>query len=225
MATVWLTVGTNKESLVAAKESSWKFAEEFIVERPEIALARQHSVEVGVEPVSPATGAQLAILAAATDARNIMEIGTGLGVSGLWMLSGAPRAVLTSIDSEIDHQQLAKANFASAGIASNRIRLIAGRALDVLPRMNDSSYDLVLVDADPYSVIEYVEHALRMVRSGGTVLVAHALWRGRVADPAQRDDTVANFRSILREVADSPAVISALSPVGDGLLQLTKVAD
>ncbi|MCU1425685.1 MAG: methyltransferase [Microbacteriaceae bacterium] len=210
---------------MAVKESSWKFAEEFIVERPEIALARQHSIEVGVEPVSPATGAQLAILAAATDAKNIMEIGTGLGVSGLWMLAGAPRAVLTSIDSEIDHQQLAKANFASAGIASNRIRLIAGRALDVLPRMNDSSYDLVLVDADTYSVIEYVEHALRMVRAGGTVLVAHALWRGRVADPAQRDDTVANFRSILREVAESPAVISALSPVGDGLLQLTKVAE
>jgi predicted O-methyltransferase YrrM len=218
-------VGTNKELSVAVKESSWKFAEEFIVERPEIALARQHSIEVGVEPVSPATGAQLAILAAATDAKNIMEIGTGLGVSGLWMLAGAPRAVLTSIDSEIDHQQLAKANFASAGIASNRIRLIAGRALDVLPRMNDSSYDLVLVDADTYSVIEYVEHALRMVRAGGTVLVAHALWRGRVADPAQRDDTVANFRSILREVAESPAVISALSPVGDGLLQLTKVAE
>jgi predicted O-methyltransferase YrrM len=218
-------VGTNKESLVAGKESSWKFAEEFIVERPEIALARQHSIEVGVEAVSPATGAQLAVLAAATAARNIMEIGTGLGVSGLWMLTGAPQAVLTSIDSEIDHQQLAKVTFTSADVAANRIRLIAGRALDVLPRMNDSSYDMVLVDADPHSVIEYVEHALRMVRTGGTVVVAHALWRGRVADPAQRDDTVGNFRTILREVAESSAVISSLSPVGDGLLQLTKVAD
>jgi predicted O-methyltransferase YrrM len=95
----------------------------------------------------------------------------------------------------------------------------------VLPRMNDSSYDMVLVDADPHSVIEYVEHALRMVRTGGTVVVAHALWRGRVADPAQRDDTVGNFRTILREVAESSAVISSLSPVGDGLLQLTKIAD
>jgi predicted O-methyltransferase YrrM len=218
-------VGTNKESLVAGKESSWKFAEEFIVERPEIALARQHSIEVGVEAVSPATGAQLAVLAAATDARNIMEIGTGLGVSGLWMMTGAPRAVLTSIDSEIDHQQLAKVTFTSADVPANRIRLIAGRALDVLPRMNDSSYDMVLVDADPHSVIEYVEHALRMVRTGGTVVVAHALWRGRVADPAQRDDTVGNFRTILREVAESSAVISSLSPVGDGLLQLTKIAD
>jgi predicted O-methyltransferase YrrM len=217
-------VGTNKESLVAGKESSWKFAEEFIVERPEIALARQHSVEV-VEAVSPATGAQLAVIAAATAATNIMEIGTGLGVSGLWMLTGAPQATLTSIDSEIDHQQLARITFTAAGIPANRVRLIAGRAIDVLPRMNESSYDLVLVDADPHSVIEYVEHALRMVRTGGTVLVAHALWRGRVADPAQRDDTVAGFRTLLREIAESSAVISSLSPVGDGLLQITRVAD
>lgn len=221
----WLTVGTNKESLVAGKESSWKFAEEFIVERPEIALARQHSVEVGVEAVSPATGAQLAVIAAATAATNIMEIGTGLGVSGLWMLTGAPQATLTSIDSEIDHQQLARITFTAAGIPANRVRLIAGRAIDVLPRMNESSYDLVLVDADPHSVIEYVEHALRMVRTGGTVLVAHALWRGRVADPAQRDDTVAGFRTLLREVAESSAVLSSLSPVGDGLLQITRIAD
>ena len=210
---------------MAGKESSWKFAEEFIVERPEIALARQHSVEVGVEAVSPATGAQLAVIAAATAATNIMEIGTGLGVSGLWMLTGAPQATLTSIDSEIDHQQLARITFTAAGIPANRVRLIAGRAIDVLPRMNESSYDLVLVDADPHSVIEYVEHALRMVRTGGTVLVAHALWRGRVADPAQRDDTVAGFRTLLREVAESSAVLSSLSPVGDGLLQITRIAD
>ena len=210
---------------MAGKESSWKFAEEFIVERPEIALARQHSVEVGVEAVSPATGAQLAVIAAATAATNIMEIGTGLGVSGLWMLTGAPQATLTSIDSEIDHQQLARITFTAAGIPANRVRLIAGRAIDVLPRMNESSYDLVLVDADPHSVIEYVEHALRMVRTGGTVLVAHALWRGRVADPAQRDDTVAAFRTLLREIAESSAVISSLSPVGDGLLQITRIAD
>jgi len=83
----------------------------------------------------------------------------------------------------------------------------------------------VLVDADPASVIEYVEHGLRLVRPGGTVLVAHALWRGRVSNPSQRDDTVTAYRSLLREISSSTAVISALSPVGDGLLQLTKISD
>ena len=177
------------------QDLSWKFAEEFVVERPDIAQARQHSLELGVEPVAPSVGAQLAVLAAATATRNIVEIGTGVGVSGLWLLAGAPDAVLTSIDIELDHQQHARTAFAEAGIPANRIRLITGRAIEVLPRMNEASYDLVLVDADPGSVIEYVEHGLRLARRGGTVLVAHALWRGRVADPAQRDDIVGGFRA------------------------------
>jgi predicted O-methyltransferase YrrM len=209
---------------VAEKDLSWKFAEEFAVESELIAAAHAHSLEHGVEPVSPAQGAQLAVIAAATNATSLMEIGTGFGVSGLWMLTGAPRATLTSIDLEIEFQQSAKRAFADFGIPANRARLIAGRALEVLPRMNEASYDLVLVDADPGPIIEYVEHALRLVRVGGTVLVPHALWRGRVADPAQRDDTVADFRTLLAETAESPAVLSALSLAGDGLLQLTRVS-
>lgn len=208
-----------------SEQLNWKFAEEFVVERAEIAAVRQHSIELGVEPISPSMGAQLAVIAAATAATNIIEIGTGLGVSGMWLLSGAPTAILTTIDSELDYQQQARQAFLDAGIPANRVRLIAGRAADVLPRMNEGSYDVVFIDADPAHVIEYVEHGLRMVRKGGTVLVAHALWRGRVADPAQRDDTVASFRLLLKEIAGSDAVISALSPVGDGLLQLTKIAD
>lgn len=210
---------------VADKHLSWKFAEEFVVERADIGLARQHSLELGIDAVSAAVGAQLAVLAAATAATTIIEIGTGAGVSGLWMLAGAPDAVLTTIDVELDHQTVARAAFLDAGIAAKQVRLIGGRASDVLPRMNEASYDLVFIDADPGSVIEYVEHGLRLVRTGGTVLVAHALWRDRVADPAQRDDTVARFRLLLSEIGKSPAVLSALSLAGDGLLQLTKVSD
>ncbi|WP_353987589.1 O-methyltransferase [Ruicaihuangia caeni] len=206
------------------KELSWKYVEDLVTEPAEIAQARQNSLEHGVEAVSPATGAQLALLAAASGARNIIEVGTGLGVSGLWLFRGAPEATLTSIDTELDHQQNARRSFTDAGIAAGRARLITGRARDVLPRMNESSYDLVFIDADAASVIEYVEHGLRLARVGGTVVVAHALWRGRVADPAQRDETVADFRSLLRELTDSPAVVTAVSPVGDGLLQLTRIA-
>ena len=205
------------------KESTWKFAEEFVSESDEIAAARVQSIEFGVDAISPATGAQIAVIVAATGASSIIEIGTGVGVSGLWMFAGAPQATITSIDSEPDFQQAAKKSFLAAGVAANRVRLITGRAHDVLPRMNEQSYDIVLVDADPQSVIEYVEHGLRLVRTGGTVLVAHALWRDRVADPTKRDDTVTGFRSLLKEIASSDAVLSSISPVGDGLLQLTRV--
>ena len=207
------------------KELSWKFAEDFVVEPAAILTARQHSLELGIDPVSPAVGAQLAVLAAASSTHSILEVGTGAGVSGLWLLDGAPDAVLTSIDIELDHQQVARTAFASAGVPANRIRLITGRAAEVLPRMNDGAYDLVFVDADEGSVLDYVEHALRIARRGGLVLVAHALWRGRVADPARRDDTAEDFRALLATIAESTAVISAVSGAGDGLLQLVKVAD
>jgi predicted O-methyltransferase YrrM len=207
---------------VASRELDWKYTEALIGERDDIALLRQHSAELGIDAVSAATGAQLAFIAAATAPETIIEIGTGLGVSGLWLMHGAPAASFTSIDSEADYQQVAKAALTEAGVAPNRVRLITGAASSVLPRMNDASYDLVFVDADPESVLEYVEHGIRLAKPGGVVLVAHALWRGKVADPAQREEPVGAFRSLLATLSESSAVTAAVSPVGDGLLQLTK---
>src|SRR5690606_36589665 len=172
---------------------------------------RAHSLELGVEPVSPGVGAQLSFVASATAATNIIEIGTGCGVSALWMLRGAPEATLTSIDTEVDHQQAARAALTGAGVPANRIHLIAGRARDVLPRMNEGAYDLVLIDADAAGVIDYLEHGLRLVRPGGVVLVARALWHGTVADPTKRDTTTVAYRTLLSAVA-ATRVTSSLSP-------------
>src|SRR5690606_25860484 len=149
----------------------------------------------------------------------------GCGVSALWMLRGAPQATLTSIDTEVDHQQAARAALVGAGVPANRIRLIAGRARDVLPRMNESAYDLVFVDADGANVIEYLEHGLRLVRPGGAVLIAHALWRGTVADPTKREATTVAFRTLVSEVAATDGVAASLSPLGDGLLQILRPAE
>jgi predicted O-methyltransferase YrrM len=210
---------------VADKELSWRYAEDFGGEHPAVQSARRHALELGIDPVSPGVGAQLAVLAAASATHSILEIGTGTGVSGLWLLRGAPEATITSIDREFEHQQLARAAFAEADVPANRIRLITGRAAEVLPRMTDGAYDLVLVDGDPAELLDDVEHALRIVRRGGLVLVVHALWRGRVADPAQRDETVADVRALLTAISESSAVTAALSTAGDGLLQIVKTAD
>lgn len=208
---------------MAEQASNWKYADDIVSESAAVQSARAQSLELGIEAISPGTGAQAALIVAASGARNIMEIGTGAGVSGLCLLEGNGRSVLTTIDSEPEHLGHARQAFAEAGVQSNRIRLITGRARDVLPRMNEDSYDLVLVDADPAEVIENVEHGLRLARAGGTVLVPNALQHGRVADPARRDDVTSAFRSLIEEIAASGAVVSALSPVGDGLLQLTKL--
>ncbi|MFT4306874.1 MAG: class I SAM-dependent methyltransferase [Microbacterium sp.] len=210
---------------MGTSDANVRFALEATVEPDTIARARSHALEIGADPISPPVGAQCAVIAAASAALNIVEIGTGAGVSGLWLLHGSPRAVLTTIDKEPEHLALARHSFAEARVAAARARFITGRASDVLPRMNEASYDVVLVDADPDGVIEYVEHGLRLVRPGGTVLVPRALCGGAVADPVRRDPVTSAYRSLIQEVQSSPAVVGALSIVGEGLLQLTTVAE
>ena len=105
--------------------AQWKYVEDLVQERSEMQAARRHSLEAGVEPISPAVGAQLAQLAAATGAAQIVEIGTGFGVSALWLLTGAPEASLTSIDLEIEYQQAARDALVEA---SKRVRVRRTRA-------------------------------------------------------------------------------------------------
>ncbi|WP_312169677.1 class I SAM-dependent methyltransferase [Microbacterium sp.] len=209
---------------MSENDANARFLRESIVEPSSIARARAHAVELGAAPVSAAVGSQLAVLAAATNARSIVEIGTGAGVSGLWLLRGAPQAVLTSIDNEPEHLAAARQAFADARVPATRARFISGRAADVLPRMNESSYDVVLVDADADNVIEYVEHGLRLARAGGIVLVPRVLAGGRVADPVQRDAVTSAYRSLIQETQESAAVLATVSTSGEGLLQLIRIA-
>ncbi|MBN8205644.1 class I SAM-dependent methyltransferase [Microbacterium esteraromaticum] len=206
-------------------DANARFARETIVEPSAIARARAHGLELGATPISPGVGAQCAVLAAAVGARSIVEIGTGAGVSGLWLLRGAPQAVLTTIDNEPEHLGVARQCLAEAKVPPSRTRFITGRAADVLPRMNEGAYDIVLVDADPENVIEYVAHGLRLVRTGGLVLIPRVLAGGKVADPVQRDAVTTAYRSLIQETQESQAVIAALSTTGEGLLQLARVAD
>jgi predicted O-methyltransferase YrrM len=207
------------------QNANQRFAAEATVEPEHIARARAHALELGAAPISPPVGAQCAVLAAVSKALNIVEIGTGAGVSGLWLLHGSPRATLTTIDKEPEHLGAARQAFAAARVPPARARFITGRAADVLPRMNEASYDIVLVDADAEGVIEYVEHGLRLVRAGGTVLVPRVMAGGAVADPVRRDPVTTAYRSLIQETQSSPAVIGALSIVGEGLLQLTTTRD
>ncbi len=158
------------------------------------------------------------------DARAVVEIGTGTGVSGLWMLRGMrPDGVLTSVDTEAEHQRLAKETFTEAGIPSQRARLIPGAALEVLPRLTDGHYDIVFADGDKQEYPEYLIEALRLLRPGGVVVFDNALWHDRVADPAQRDPDTIAIRELGRAVADHEQLVPVLLPVGDGLLMAKKV--
>ncbi len=184
-----------------------------------VARARARAEELGCVPVMPGVGAALGVLAAAVPARSVVEIGTGTGVSGVYLLRGMPEeSVLTTIDVEAENQRAAREAFAEAGIRANRTRVIPGRALEVLPRLSDDAYDLVLLDADKTEYEAYLDQALRLLRPGGVLAVDNALWHDRVADPAQRDATTTAVREVGKRVRDDPRLVPAMLPCGDGLL-------
>jgi predicted O-methyltransferase YrrM len=203
--------------------NSLAFAENFIPEDEVITTARERGTELGCVPIGPAGGATLRVLAATVSAKSVVEVGTGAGVSGLWLLAGMrPDGVLTTVDTEPEHQRAARQAFSEAGIASSRYRLINGAAGEVLPRLTDGGYDLVFVDADKTGYPAYFEQAVRLLRSGGVMAFDNALWHDRVADTGARDaDTIA-LRELGKTVREDDRVIAALLPVGDGLLVAVK---
>ncbi len=157
------------------------------------------------------------------EAKAVVEIGTGTGVSGLWLLRGMRSdGVLTTVDTEAEHQRLAKKSFAEAGIPSQRARLITGSALDVLPRLTDGHYDLVFCDGDKVEYGDYLTEALRLLRPGGVVAFDNALWHDRVADPAQRDAETVAIRELGREIRENESLTPLLLPMSDGLLLARK---
>ncbi len=206
------------------KPASWTYAEEFVAEDEVLANARARSEEVGVTPIGSGGGAALCFLASVLEARAVVEIGTGTGVSGLWLLRGMrPDGVLTTVDTQAEHQRLAKEGFVEAGIASQRFRLIPGAALEVIPRLTDGHYDLVFCDGDKHEYVDYLTEAMRLLRPGGVVAFDNALWHDRVADPAQRDEQTVAIRELGRAVLDHESLLPVLLPVGDGLLVAKKV--
>jgi predicted O-methyltransferase YrrM len=220
------STGAREAAISTNLQSSWTYAEEFIPEDDVLVTARAKADELGCVPVLPGAGSVLRLLAATIGARSVVEVGTGAGVGSIWLLRGMrPDGVLTTIDVEPEHHRAARETFAEAGIPSNRVRLISGRALDVLPRLTDGAYDLVFCDADKTEYAGYLEQAVRLLRPGGLVVFDNALWHDRVADPAQRDEQTTAIRELGRAVREDERLVSAMLATGDGLLCAVKQPD
>ncbi len=186
---------------------------------------RERARQTGIRTVTTGTGAALRMLAATADAKAVAEIGTGTGVSGIYLLHGMrPDGVLTTVDLEPERQTFAKQAFREAGFAGNRARFIPGRALDVLPRLADGGYDLVFCDGDLMECLEYLAESLRLLRPGGLVCFAGVFADGRTVDSGVQPAEVLRLRELLRAIRESSALAPALLPVGDGLLCAVKRA-
>jgi predicted O-methyltransferase YrrM len=194
----------------ATSRDAREFTEGYIEPDAVLRHAMSWAIELGVGSVTPGAGAVLRLLAAAVDARAVVEIGTGTGVSGLWLLRGMrPDGVLTTIDVEPELQAMAKQCFAAAGFPAGRSRLITGSARHVLPRLADGAYDLVFVDGEATEYGICVDAAHRLLRDRGVLVVNNAL----------------SAMALATRLREAPEWTPALVDAGEGLLCAAKVTD
>jgi predicted O-methyltransferase YrrM len=201
------------------------YAEGFIAEDAIKLAARARGVEIGTRDLTQGAGAYLSFLAQLLKAQSVVEVGTGSGVGSLWLLDGMLKSgTLTSIDDEMEHSSIAKMALADAEIAPSRFRLITNPVMEVMTKLTDRAYDLVIYRHNPEDLMYAIAEAQRILRSGGVFVIDNFFGGGKVSDPAQRDPKTIALREAGKALkADSENWATALIPVGDGLLLATKL--
>ncbi len=198
------------------------FANEWYREDPQIVAAREHGSHLASSQVSPAAGGLLRTLATSLNARTAVQAGGDGGVSSLYLLAGmAQDGVLTAIEADPATDNVAREVFREAG-TGHRVRPITGRSLDVISRLADHAYDLVVIGAGAKEPSEHLAQAMRLLRPGGVVVFLGVLGDGdAVMDPSRRDEHTSVARHFLTDAADNPTFVASLMPIDSGILVIT----
>ncbi|HYK11450.1 MAG TPA: O-methyltransferase [Gemmatimonadales bacterium] len=185
---------------------------------------RQAAANLPEINVSAEEGRLLAVLLSAVQAKRVLEIGALGGYSGTWMARALqPGGTMTTIEFDPHHARVAREAYARAGV-SDRVELIEGSALDVLPTLQPG-FDAVFVDADKAPMAKYFEWGVRLLRIGGLLLGDNAFHDGRVADPTVTAPDTEGVRAFNTLSATDPRINATVIPIRDGLVVGVKVRE
>jgi predicted O-methyltransferase YrrM len=199
------------------------FAESYAHEDYFMQLARKNGEEVGVIDPTAAVGNLLKFVTEVIGAKSVVEIGTNSGVGSLWVLQAlANDGVLTTIDAEREHSKIAKTVFEEADIPPTKYRIITGNLIDVVGKLADNSYELIIT-RDAMDLFEIVQESFRLLKSGGLLIIDQALSGGKVADSTQRDPESIARRDAIKVIKEDGRWSSSVIPIGAGILLAHKL--
>lgn len=195
------------------------FTSEWYHEPPLVVGARERGEHLAGRHVDPATGGLLRSLARALEAEAVVQSGGDGGISSLYLLAGMDdNGVLTAIESDPATDAVAREVFREAR-TGHRVRPITGRGLDVISRLADHAYDMLVVGAGVNERAEHLTQARRLLRDGGVAVFLGVFGQGHaVLDASRRDDQTGAARHFLAEVSEDPSLQASLLPIADGAL-------
>jgi predicted O-methyltransferase YrrM len=179
-----------------------------------------HRSNAGMQ-IGPDQAQFMALLAHTIGARRYLEIGVFTGYSTLAMaLALPPDGQIVACDVSEEYTAVARRYWDQAGV-TGKIDLRLAPALETLERMivdNAEPFDMAFIDADKENVGKYFEACVKLVRSGGLILIDNVLWDGKVANASVNDADTCALRAVSVQAANDKRVEVSLVPVCDGIL-------
>lgn len=175
----------------------------------------------GRSTLDPQVGALLTVMATAVGARRVLEIGTGLGYSGIWLARALPPdGQLLGIEVDRARAETARSNFARLGLAE-RATVIVGDAGRVIRKLA-GPFDLIFNDGDKSQYPLLLDRLVELLRPRGVLVTDHVLWGGEVVPglvprPTRPPEKTAAIRDFTKRLMQHPALVTTIVPLRDGL--------
>ena len=172
--------------------------------------------------VGAAEGSFLHILAKATGARRVLELGTAIGYSATWWARALPAGgELVTVEADPETARIAEANLARTG-AAGRVRILVGPAQEILQDL-EGPFDLIFVDINKDGYPDVLEPCIRRLRVGGLLVTDNVLWKGRVANRKDRSKETVAVRTYNERLAKDPRMLASILPLRDGVSVAVKL--
>jgi len=180
------------------------------------AYARENHVPIS----QPETLRFIKVLAAIHKSRKILEIGTAIGYFAIAAAGWTSDIQITSIEKSEDTAKLAIENITTVDLNS-QIDVMVGDAKDILPTIEDESFDLIFLDAAKGQYLQFLPHCIRILRTGGVLISDNVLFDGMVATDElwkkRKCTIIRNLREYIKEIMDNDKLNTSLIPLGDGV--------
>jgi predicted O-methyltransferase YrrM len=168
--------------------------------------------------ITPEAGRFIQLMLRTIEAERVLEIGTCLGYSGVWIARALPEdGTLETIELDGDRAEEAAEWFAKADV-DDRVQIHEGKARAVLPTLPTNYYDAFFIDADKEGMSEYLDFAVRLTAHGGLVFADNVFWQGTTFTEGREIDGTQEVRGFVRDALDHSNLDATILPLGDGLL-------
>lgn len=212
---------TQMSSQPGPRELEDAIAQVFVSEdealRQTLVRAREHGLpEI---QISALQGKLLQVLAAACQARKILEIGALAGYSGIWLARALPTdGRLITLEIDATHAEVVRESFRQAGV-DDRAEVRVGPALETLPLLSaEAPFDMIFIDADKDPYPQYLAWAIKLARPGSIIIADNCVREGSGLRVHETDDPRnAGIRTYNQRASSNPALCSIALPINTGM--------